>query len=64
MPLAVLLDPVREAAQAPVFALFDAAAFGLKLDGDRVGNRFDLLLRDFVPCDQHGFIKRHVHPYG
>ena len=54
--LAVLLDPVGQAAQAPVFALLDGAALGLQLGGDVVGDLLDLLLRDVIPCDQHGFI--------
>ena len=54
--LAVLLDPVGQAAQAPVFALLDRAALGFELGGDPVGDAFDLLLRDVVACDQHAFI--------
>jgi hypothetical protein len=54
--LAVLLDPVGEAAQAPVFALLDRAAIGFEFGADLVGDRLDLLLRDVVPCDEHGFV--------
>ena len=57
--LAVLLDPVGQAAQAPVFALLDRAAVGFELGGDVVGDALDLLLRDVVACDEHGFVERH-----
>ncbi len=57
--LAVLLDPVGQAAQTPVFALLDRAAIGFQFGANVVGDLLDLLLRDVVPCDEHGFIKRH-----
>ena len=60
MGLAVLLDAVGQAAQAPVFALIHRAALGLELSGDLVGDGLDLLLRDLVACYQHTFIKWHV----
>ena len=56
MPLAVLLDAVRKAAQAPIFPLLDGPAVGLQLGADLVGDGFDLLLRDVVPRDEHGFV--------
>ena len=56
MALAVLLDPVGEAAQAPIFALFDSAAIGFELGGDGIGDGVGLCLRDLAPCDHHGFI--------
>ncbi len=56
MALAVLLDPVCEAAQAPVFALADHVPGRLELGGDGIGDTFDLLLRHVIACDQHGFI--------
>ena len=59
MAFAVLLDPVGQAAQAPIFAFLYAAALGLELGADLVGDGIDLLLRDIVACDQHAFIKRH-----
>ena len=58
--LPVLLDPVGQAAQAPVFPLLDLAALGGEVAGDVVGDRLDLLLRDVVPRDEHGFVKRHM----
>ena len=60
MAFAVLLDPVSESAQAPVFALLDLAALGREFGGDVVGDLLDLLLRDVIPCDEHGFIQWHV----
>jgi YVTN family beta-propeller protein len=60
MALPVLLDPVGQTAQAPVLALLDLAALGGEFGGDIVGDLLDLLLRDVVPCDQHGFIQWHM----
>ena len=37
--LAVLLDPVGQAAQTPVFALLDRAAVGFELGADAIGDR-------------------------
>ena len=56
MPLAVLLDAVGEAAQAPVFALLHLAALLGDDGGDQLGDRLDLLLRDVVACNEHAFI--------
>src|SRR5262249_38508506 len=50
--LAVLLDPIGQAAQAPVFALLHRAALGGEFGGDVVGDLLDLLLRYVVPRDQ------------
>ena len=59
MRLAVLLDAVGEAAQAPVLALPDRALFGLELGGDGIGERLDLRLGDVVARDQHAFVEWH-----
>ena len=56
MPLAILLDAISKAAQAPIFALAHfATAFG-QGRGDLVGNGFNLLLRDIIACDEHAFV--------
>ena len=53
MALAVLLDAVGEAAQAPIFLLLDLAAFGFD-DGFQVGReRVHRLRADVLARDQH-----------
>jgi len=42
VPLAVLLDPVCQTAEAPVFALLDRAAVGFQVGADVVGDLIDL----------------------
>ena len=56
MALAILLDAIGEAAQAPIFALFDRAAIALELGDDLIGEAVHLLLRDFAARDQHAFV--------
>ena len=61
MPLAVLLDTVSEAAKPPIFALADFTATFGQGRGDLFRDGFNLLLRDVIACDEHAFVKRHVH---
>ena len=69
MPLAVLLDAVSEAAEAPVFALQHRgggrsltlsgrgnAVIGIDQGANAIGNRFNLRLRYVVACNEHAFI--------
>ena len=60
MALAVLLDAIRQTAQAPIFLLLDLAAFAFD-DGLEVGRQCVHLLRaDILARDQKMLVKSHL----
>ena len=66
MALAVLLDPVGERTQAPVFLLGDRAAQTGDQFGELVGECLHLRRRDVLTRNEDVFVKCHVvsAPYG
>ena len=63
MPLAVLLDAIGEAAQAPIFLLLDLAVLSFD-DGLEVGRqRVHLLRADVLARDQEMLVQSHVRSF-